>query len=240
MNIKMNKIISALVLLFLLTSCVSDTNKMALTGNIRGLKKGTLYLQKIKDSTLVSVDSTKINGDATFSFSEEIPEPELYYLFLKLDNGILLDDRISFFAEAKPINISTSLKSFTVDAKITGSENQDKMKLYNKIIQRYSNHNLELIEQSFSERQKGNDSLANKIDLSQKSIIAKKYLATISFSLSNSDSEISPYLMVTHVNNTKLIYLDSVYNKLTPKIKDSKYGKALESLIASRKVISQE
>ena len=41
--------------------------------------------------------------------------------------------------------------------------------------------------------------------------------------------------MVSHVNDTKLVYLDSVYNNLTPKIKDSKYGKDLESLIVSRK-----
>ena len=41
--------------------------------------------------------------------------------------------------------------------------------------------------------------------------------------------------MVSHINDTKLYYLDSVYNNLSPKIKDSKYGKDLESLIQSRK-----
>lgn len=41
--------------------------------------------------------------------------------------------------------------------------------------------------------------------------------------------------MVNHVNDAKLVYLDSVYNNLSQKIKDSKYGKDLESLIQSRK-----
>ena len=213
---------------------------MDLTGNVKGLKKGTLYLQKIEDSTLVTLDSVVVNGSSQFSFSETILEPELFYLHLKIENGILQDDRIAFFAEANPITINTTLNNFSVDAKVTGSKNQELFVMYNKIIDRYSDRNLELIEQSFSERQKGNDSLAIAIDKSQKSIIAKKYLATISFALNKNDFEVSPYLMVSHVNNSRLIYLDSVYNNLTPKIKDSKYGKALESLIDSRKATSQE
>lgn len=230
----MKNIISITAVLFLLISCTNEV-KMDLTGSVKGLKKGTLYLQKIKDSTLIIIDSVNINGSSQFSFSETLTEPELYYLHLKIENGILQDDRIAFFAEANPITINTTLDNFEVDAKITGSKNQDKYKLYNKIINRYTDRNLELIEQSFSARQKGNDSLVASINKSQESILAKKYLATISFALSNNDFEISPYLMVNRVNNTKLIYLDSVYNNLTPKIKDSKYGKALESLIQSRR-----
>ncbi|PHS61715.1 MAG: hypothetical protein COB12_11715 [Flavobacterium sp.] len=231
----MNKIISITAVLFLLISCAKSENEMSLSGNVRGLKKGTLYLQKIEDSTLVTVDSVVVNGNSSFSFSETILEPEIYYLHIQLENGILQDDRIAFFAEDNSITINTTLKNFEVAAKITGSKNQDKLELYNKIINRYSNQNLELIEDSFSARKKGNDSLATSIVKSQKSIIAKKYLATISFALSNNDFEISPYLMVNRVSNTKLTYLDSVYNNLTPKIKDSKYGKDLESLIQSRK-----
>ena len=232
----MNKFLSLTVILLLIIGCsTSSENNMDLTGNVKGLKKGTLYLQKIEDSTLVTLGSVVVNGSSQFSFSETILEPELYYLHLKLENGILQDDRIAFFAEASPINIQTTLKNFEVDAKITGSRNQEKFDMYNKIIDRYTDKNLELIEQQFSARQKGNDSLAISIDKSQKSIIVKKYLATISYALSNNDFEISPYLMVSYVNNSKLKYLDSVYNNLTPKIKDSKYGKDLESLIQSRR-----
>ncbi len=127
------------------------------------------------------------------------------------------------------------MNNFTIDAKVTGSNNQEKYKTYKKIIDRYSDINLELIEQIFKAKKKGNDSLVTKLNSNQNSILAKKYLATISFALSNKDFEISPYLMVSHVNDAKLVYLDSVYNSLTTKIKDSKYGKDLESLIVSRK-----
>ncbi len=233
----MNKFLTLLAVLFLLISCSTNENNMTLTGNVRGLKKGTLLLQKIEDSSLVTIDSVTVNGSSSFSFSETVLEPEIYYLYVRLENGILNDDRIAFFAEAKPINITTSLTNFAVNAIITGSSNQEKYRIYNKIIDRYSDKSLELIEQSFEARKLGNDSLAITLDKSQNSILAKKYLATISFALSNNDFEISPYLMVSRVNDTKLIYLDSVYNNLTPKIKDSKYGKDLESLIQSKKKI---
>ena len=231
----MNKFLTLLTVLILLIACSSNEDKMMLTGNVKGLKKGTLLLQKIQDSVLVSIDSVLVNGSSLFSFKETILEPEIYYLNVRLENGILKDDRISFFAEANPINISTNLTNFAIDAKVTGSNNQEKYKTYKKIIDRYSDRNLELIEQSFEAKRQGNDSLANKLDSTQKSILAKKYLATISFALSNKDFEISPYLMVSHVNDAKFVYLDSVYNNLTPKIKDSKYGKDLESLMQYRK-----
>ena len=231
----MNKYLTILTVLILFTACSSNEDKMTLTGNVKGLKKGTLLLQKIQDSLLVSVDSVFVNGNSLFSFKETILEPEIYYLNVRLENGILKDDRISFFAESNPINISTTLTNFAIDAKVTGSNNQEKYKTYKKIIDRYSDRNLELIEQIFEAKKKGNDSLVIKLNSNQNSILAKKYLATISFALSNKAFEISPYLMVSHVNDTKLVYLDSVYNNLTPKIKDSKYGKDLESLIVSRK-----
>jgi hypothetical protein len=231
----MNKYLTISTVLILFIACSSNEDKMTLTGNVKGLKKGTLLLQKIQDSLLVSVDSVLVNGNSLFSFKETILEPEIYYLNVRLENGILKDDRISFFAESNPINISTTLTNFAIDAKVTGSNNQEKYKTYKKIIDRYSDRNLELIEQIFEAKKKGNDSLAIKLNSHQNSILAKKYLATISFALSNKDFEISPYLMVSRVNDTKLVYLDSVYNNLTPKIKDSKYGKDLESLIVSRK-----
>jgi len=231
----MNKILWISMVFLLLNACSTPDNQMNLSGNVKGLKKGTLLLQKIKDSLLITVDSVSIKGNSTFSFSEIIEEPELYYLHLKLENGILRDDRIAFFAESNEITINTTLKNFEMDARVSGSKNQEKFVEYNKIINRYSDQNLELIEKGFIARQKGEDSLAFTIEKSQKSIISKKYLATISFALNNNDFEIAPYLMVSHVNNSRLKYLDSVYNNLIPKIKDSKYGKALESLIQSRK-----
>ena len=93
----MNKILTLLAVLFLLISCSTNENKMTLTGNVKGLKKGTLLLQKIEDSLLVTIDSVSVNGNSSFSFSETVLEPEVYYLYVRLENGFLNDDRIAFF-----------------------------------------------------------------------------------------------------------------------------------------------
>lgn len=105
---------------------------------------------------------------------------------------------------------------------------------YNQLMKRYSAKNLELLEQDFNGKKDGNDSLVNDAQQKQRSVLSNRYLATVNFALRHSDFEIAPYLMVHQVNNINKKYLDTVYNKITPKIKDSKYGKALESLIKSR------
>jgi hypothetical protein len=230
----MKKLLWLASIIIVLINCSAPENQMELSGKVKGLKKGTLLLQKIEDSMLITLDSLLINGNDTFNFSEVIESPEIYYLQVKINNGILQDDRIAFFAEAKPMTINTTLKNFAVKAKITGSENQNKLNEYYKILDRYNFQNLELIEKSFTAKQKGFDSIASSYEASQKSLLSKKYLATINFALNNSDYEIAPYLMISQVKDSKVKYLDTVYQSLHQNIKDSKYGKALESLIQSR------
>lgn len=60
-------------LLFLLglsiIACNSTTeNTMVVSGNVKGLKKGTLYLQKVNDTVLVTVDSLKIDAMVILTF----------------------------------------------------------------------------------------------------------------------------------------------------------------------------
>jgi len=230
------KYLFSVVLIFLtVLGCSKNENEMHLTGEIRGLKKGTLLLQKIEDSTLVSLDSVAINGASNFSFSEEIESPQLYYLYVRLKDGSILDDRIAFFAEPGEMNITTSLKNFNLDAVITGSKNETILQEFDKLNKRYSDKNLDLIEKSFKAQQEGNDSLMNASRKQQEAIVASKYLMTVNFALNHKDHEAAPFLMLTEVYDANIKYLDTVYNSLTPKIKDSKYGKILESYIKSRK-----
>jgi len=215
-------------------SCSNIENQMLLTGTVKGLKKGTLILQKIKDTLLVSVDSVIVNGVSSFSFSEIIESPEVYYLYVRLKDGSLQDDHIAFFAEPGEININTTLKNFEIDAIISGSKNQEQLTEYNKLMERYNNKNLDLIEQMFNAKKDRNDSLIMAIEKKQKKLLISRYLATVNYSLRINDFELAPYLMISQVYDISKKYLDTVYNTLTPKVKDSKYGRALESLIQSR------
>ena len=219
--------------LFCFIGCSTDTEMMKLTGTVKGLKKGTLLLQKFEDTLLVTVDSILVDGNSDFSFSEKVESPEIYYLYVRLKDGTLRDDRITFFAENMAINIKTNLNSFGSSAIVSGSKNDSLLKEYERLRQRYVAKNLELIEKSF--KSGNNDSVTMDLSQKQNALVSSKYLATINFALNNKDFEIAPYLILSEAYNSNIKYLDTVYNALSPKIKDSKYGKELESFIVNRK-----
>ena len=67
-------------LLFLsLFSCADKSDKnFVLKGNVEGLKKGTLYIQRIDDSILKPIDTIKISGDAHFTSEFDLKSPEVH------------------------------------------------------------------------------------------------------------------------------------------------------------------
>lgn len=231
----MRNFLSVALIFLTVISCSTDTEKMELTGTVKGLKKGTLLLQKIEDTVLVTIDSVIVDGDANFSFSDKVASPEIYYLYVRLKDGSLRDDRITFFAENGAIHIQTNLEHFGSAARISGSTNDSILREYDKLKQRYVAKNLEYIEQRLKKGRKHNDSLEKDLNQKQQALISNKYLATINFALNNKSHEVAPYLILSEAYNANVRYLDTVYNALEPKIKDSKYGKDLESFIERRK-----
>lgn len=216
-------------------ACSSPTGNMQVSGTVKGLKKGTLILQKFEDTILVSVDSLEVDGNSSFVFSEEIESPEIYYLYVRLKDGSLRDDRIAFFAEPGNIEITTNLENFGSAAKVSGSSNDSLLRDYDKLKQRFVAKNLELIEKQLKLKGKNKDSAKAEIERQQQSLISNKYFATINYALNHKEYEVAPYLMLSEAFNAQTKYLDTVYNALDTKVKDSKYGKELESFIKSRK-----
>ena len=53
----------------------------------------------------------------------------------------------------------------------------------------------------------------------------------MNFALNNNDSEVAPYLALTEIYNAKVHLLDTINNTLTAKVKESKYGKELQTFI---------
>ena len=98
---------------------------MIVKGSIKGLRKGKLYLQRIKDTMLINLDSTYVDGTPDFRFQTPIKTAEVFYLYLNKDDGDSLNDRILFFGEKFKIEINTLLKTFESSAKISGSKNQE-------------------------------------------------------------------------------------------------------------------
>lgn len=233
----MYKSILALFSVLLLVSCKEEesTKNFVLTGNVKGLKNGTLYIQRIKDTTLVAIDTIKISGDSHFKSEFDLDSPEMLYLFL--DRGVTnsVDNNITFFAEKGKLNIETSLDFFTADAKITGSKNQELYDEYKKVISRYVDMDLELIQKKLMAYKNNKADEMNKIELQQQDILKRKYLYTTNFAVNHADYEVAPYVALAEIYDINLKFLDTIQKSMTPKVSKSLYGKKLNNFIAERK-----
>jgi len=233
----MKKTILAVVSLVLLVSCNQKESKgnVHITGNIKGLKSGTLYIQRVVDSSLVAIDTITINGSSTFASDIDLKSPEMLYLFL--DRGVTnsMDNNILFFAEEGNINIETNLDNYLADAKITGSKNQELLDEYKKINTRFKDESLTLIEQKFNAIKSKNTKAVDSISAKQDSNIKRRYLYATNFAINNKDHEIAPYIALSEIYDINIKYLDTIQKSMTPKVAQSLYGKKLTEYVTSIK-----
>tara|TARA_X000001036_G_scaffold148961_1_gene141566 strand:+ start:971 stop:1618 length:648 start_codon:yes stop_codon:yes gene_type:complete len=214
---------------------------MHVSGRVDGLRKGTLFLQKVLDSTLIDIDSIVINGNPEFNFKTKIESPEIYYLYLNKDDGDTLNDRVMFFAEKGEITINTLLKTFESSAKVSGSENQELLQEYRKIARQFNAKNLDYINAYINNVKSANDSrFSDSIQKEMDNLLKRRYLYALNFAITHGDNVIAPYIALTEVSDANIKYLDTVASKLTEEVKSSKYGKLLIDLIANRKDLESD
>lgn len=233
----MKKIILFIALVSSLIACnknENDKGNLHFTGEIKGLKQGKLYIQKLNDTNLVIIDSILFDGDSKFESHLNIESPEMLYLFLDKGTTKSVDNSLLIFAEPGKMSLETSLELFYSDAKITGSKNHELYLDYRKINEPFNQKNVELIEQELKagklQQQTAYDSIRKEKELSEK----RRYLRIVNFAKNNKDYEISPYVLLYDISNVKLSYLDSIQSMYPEKIKQSKYGKELKKWIDER------
>ena len=233
----MRKSIVVLLSILVFASCFEkkSTKNFVLTGNIKGLKKGTLYIQRINDTVLVAIDTIKINGDSHFISEFDLQTPEMLYLFLDRGVSNSVDNNISFFAEKGNMDIQTSLDFFTADVKITGSKNQALYDEYKKVVSRFVDQDLDLIEKRINALKNNKIGEAARIEEEQKGILKRKYLYTTNFAVNHGDYEVAPYVALAEIYDINLKYMDTIQKSMTPKVAKSLYGKKLNDFIAARK-----
>ena len=203
---------------------------MIVSGNIDGLKKGTIYLQKQQDSIIISIDSILLEGNSNFKLETEINEPDIYYLYLDKNDGDSLNDIITFFGNNGEINIKTSLKNFDSSYEISGSKNTELLQEYFSIIRKFNLQNLDLLEIFYKAQIENNQAKIDSVNTQIENLIKRKYLYTLNFATNNSEFEISPYLAVSQIADANQEFLLKLYDTLPEKIKNSKYGKILQTL----------
>ena len=233
----MKKISIAFVTLTLVFACSEKKleNNLHLTGNIKGLKKGTLYVQRVTNNKLVALDTIAIDGSSNFETNIELKSPEMLYLFLDRGVSNSLDNNLLFFAEPGNVNIDTDLENYIADAKVTGSKNQDLYYEFKKVDNRFQDEELSLIEKKFKALKSNNEKKIASITAQQESNIKRKYLYATNFIINNKEYEVAPYLALSEIYDINMKYLDTIQKSLTPKVSKSLYGKKLTEYIASIK-----
>ncbi|MBR9846365.1 MAG: DUF4369 domain-containing protein [Algicola sp.] len=223
----MKYILGLVFISVLMVSCAKEEqHNFKLKGYVKGLKKGTVYLQKQQDSLIITLDSLEIKGNPNFELHTDLEEPEI--LTLKLDKNDNQENWVSFFADSGVTEVNSTIKLFNFNAKVKGSKQQEVLEEYLSTLLKLNNRNLDALQSNFESNK--NTSFGEQ----QEKSLRQKYTYTIQFALNHPDSEVAPYLAVYEIPNTTVRYLDTIYKTLTPNIKESKYGKLLKETIDLR------
>ena len=218
-----------LILIFSIISCHSNPKHNSLvSAKIKGLQKGTVYLQKFQDTVYITLDSLNVKGKETVQLGCQLKEPEVLYLSL---SKAIDAERIQFFAEAGSTTIDTNLKRFVFDAKIEGGMQQKLLEDYRKNLERFKNLHLDLLEASLNAQRDGNEKEIEVVQNKMDNNLKRQYLYSINYAINNNDNEVAPYIALSDIFDAKSTFLDTIYNSLTPQIAASRYGILLKDYL---------
>lgn len=236
---------NAIIALFsagIIVSCAENKpeGNLHITGNIKGLKKGKLYIKKVGDSGMVALDSIVIDGDSHFESHLTIDSPEMYYLEVDRGTTNSMDDNLPFFAEAGNITIETDLEGYYTKAKITGSKNQKLYEEFRKVKAKYRDQRLQFTEERLRALRLNKLSRIDSLKKLEDAVLRRTYLYATNFALNNRDAEIAPYIALSEINDINLKYLDTIQKSMSPKVAKSYYGKKLIEYYNERKKLENQ
>jgi len=220
----MKKYIVLILLSIYILSCNSKHGNMIVKGKINNFQKGKVYLETMKDTLLVKVDSVTLDGKNEFVLSDNIERPQVYYISISKSEKYL-----QFFGEKGNISIVSNLETFGYKPLIEGSKNQEILDKYNVINKKFINENLNLIKEKFDIQTIKDLATKNnrliEIERKIKSNTRRKYLYTINFAAKHADFEVAPFLVLTEIPKANPKLLDTIEKSMTDKVKNSIYGK---------------
>ncbi|MDC0354952.1 DUF4369 domain-containing protein [Flavobacteriaceae bacterium] len=218
-------------LLLISISCEKSENNMIINVNVENFKKGTVYLQKISDSTLINIDSVFVKKNEPIIFKTKIDSPELFYINLDISN---FDNRIEFFGEKGEIDINTSLNKFNSNFEIIGSSSDSTYRNYLNVIKKFNNQKLDLIQLSFNLAKSDLKDSLTLIQNQIKSLDKRQYLYNLNYAVSNGNSHIAPLIAITQFSESGKLVLDTIKSSMSEQVLNSKYGKIFTNILKSK------
>ena len=198
--------------------------------SIDGFKKGNIYLQKIKDSTLINIDSVFVQNNKPIVLKYLINSPEIFYINMDISNN----NRIEFFGEKGDISIKASLKKFNSDFEISGSFNDSIYRKYLNIINQFNYKRLDLIKLSFEKAQNKQIDSVELIESEIKNLNKRQYLYSLNYAVTNGDSNVAPFIALNEFSQGSKVLLDTIKNSLNKEVLTSKYGMMLKKIIETK------
>jgi hypothetical protein len=229
----MKRFLLSLSAIVFLVSCSSNTKNTEVTIIVDGLKKGTVYLQKITESGLVNLDSIESNGNEKLNLSLNLDHPELLYAYLDKFDGSSFNDRLAFFAEPGEIQISTTLNNFENAAVVSAGVEHEEFKKLQQMLSRFTKKDFELMQLAQTDRitdERFVDSIVNQSN----SYNIKRYQFIANYALTNPNKYVSAYLITSEGEELNPRWKDSIFNSFSDAIKKSKYGQLLNSQLAQQ------
>jgi hypothetical protein len=137
------------------------------------------------------------------------------------------NNRIPFFGDQGEITIHTTLDDYVTNAEITGSPTQEVYRSYMRIINQFSNEELDLLAAYFNAQINENtDSLA-LLEKQSANLLKRKMLFTTNFAVNNANSVVAPYLALSELSAAPKSLLDTIANTMSEDVASSRYGKLL-------------
>jgi peroxiredoxin len=116
-------IATAIILITLISACTDNRTKLNLTGTVKNVSAGTIYLKQYDNKSFFTIDSATI-VDGKFNFKTKTKLPEIYGLSLV---GSDEDPFTSFlvFLDENPINIDFDIENKFRNTVVHGSKEHD-------------------------------------------------------------------------------------------------------------------
>jgi len=237
----MKKILTLVTSVTILIACEkNETSKgLLLSGEVDGFKQGKLYLHKVADTVLLTIDSITIKGDSHFTANIELSEPEMLYLSLDRGASNSMDNLLPFFAEPGNMTITTTLAEFYSKAKITGSKNQELLEKYNQTRSIYTDEQNKAIGLALLAKKEQSIHKIDSLNQVKDKMTVRKYLNAVNFAVNNGKHAVAPYIALTEIPNANIKLLDTIQKTMSPEVAKSKYGKLLTQYVSERKKTEQ-
>jgi hypothetical protein len=241
----MKKTLLLLAVVLVLVSCKKlAEGEYEITGNVKGMKTGTVYLEKQSPMGMGTqpVDTVKII-DGKFVIKGKTKETEISFIQIEKQQG-----KIPFILEGGEIEITVD-KDSLFKSKSVGTYSNDEFTKFNdesnkiqkrlqKKVTEFQNKNMAII----NEAQKNNDTLTMSKLRDEYEFIQKDITDyTFTYPKTHPKSFISVLIIQMMVNNPKYAKeIEPLYNSLDESLKKTKPGKSIKSGIDASKKNQQK